>query len=523
MRALDTHAIDELGIPGIVLMENAALAVLSAIEERYDDVEDLYIAVVCGPGNNGGDGLALARHLSLRGSDVDVYVIGDPHAYRGDAQTNFRLAEKLDIPVIRLEDGPEGVSLEDYDLIVDAIFGTGAVRAPAGVVLDAISAINESGVPVIAIDLPSGVDASTGDGPGAAVMASLTVALQHAKLGHFLPPGRDYCGDVMVAPISIPTPNDNRFRFDVVLPEDVDVDELLPRRERGAHKGDCGKLLIIAGSRGMSGAARLVALAALRSGVGLVKVACPASVRAEVAAAAPELMTIALPETEHGFIGEQAAEVLKQYLDWPDVIAVGPGLGRDEETALFLSKLFSIYRAFKFVIDADALNLIAEDKLEKQIPPQSILTPHPGEFDRLIAATGTAPFPGGQGGGSSFFSRLSRLRSVADQWGLATVLKGSPTVTQGDGALIVNPTGNPGLATGGTGDVLTGIIAALWAQGLDAGDAAWVGAFLHGRSADIAVETLGEASLVATDVIRFLPAALRSVGEPESDPHEHSA
>jgi NAD(P)H-hydrate epimerase len=350
-----------------------------------------------------------------------------------------------------------------------------------------------------------------------------------------------------VAPISIPdlSPDPAGIDHDFLLPQDHDIAELLPARPRDSHKGDYGKLLIVTGSRGMSGAARLVATAALRSGVGLVRVACPESIRAEVAAGVPEAVTIGLPETQSGGIADSAIEVLKTYLDWPDVIAVGPGLKTEEETALFLKHLFSIFRATPFVIDADALNLIAAAELDKHIPPDSILTPHPGEFARItqtfrsaslatpLSRTGSSALAesslpsvhGGAGGGefvlhpSSFYASITTLGDYSASRNLTVVLKGSPTVSSGAGQMIINPTGNPGLASGGTGDVLTGIISALWAQGLTALDAAWVGSYLHGRAADIAVESIGEISLVATDVIRHLPAAIKSVF-PEEHLHE---
>ncbi len=514
MRSLDANAIDDVGIPGIVLMENAALAVLQVMEERYEDMEDRRIAVVCGPGNNGGDGYALARQLHLRGAEVDIYATGDPARLEGDARVNFVLTSKLGIPLFRTDQSREGFSLEEYDLIVDAIFGTGTIRAPEGAAKDAIDAINESGAPVIAIDLPSGVDGSTGHTPGVATHATVTVGLEHAKLGHFFPPGRDHCGDVIISPISIPELPPDRLEFQYFSPLDEDVEEALPVRSRDAHKGDCGRLMIVAGSRGMSGAARLVAQSAYRSGVGLVKVACPESIRAEIAAGVPEATTIGLPETTNGTISEGAIELLKSWMDWPGAFAVGPGLGRDEETGVFLQALFSLFRSFRMVIDADALNLIADHELFEHIPAQSVLTPHPGEFSRLMQSDSSLSGPNSHG---QFAERVKAARTLAAQWQTTLVLKGSPTVTIGEGPVIVNPTGNAGLATGGTGDVLTGIIAGLIGQGVDLFDAAWSGCFLHGRSADLATHELGETSLIATDVIRFLPLAIRSL----SDEQEH--
>ncbi len=511
MRALDRNAIETIGIPGIVLMENAALAVLGTIEDHYDDIADLTVAVLCGPGNNGGDGFALARHLHLGGADVDVILLADPATLKGDALTNFRLLEALGVTVVEWDDE---LMLDEYDLLVDAIFGTGSFRAPEGVFADAIQAMNDAQVPVIAIDIPSGVDASTGCVPGEAVQATETVTLQCAKVGLLLPPGREYVGDLIIAPISIPETDDVVEQAAFLLPEQADVAEEFPPRPGDAHKGDFGNLLVIAGSRGMSGAARMVATAALRSGVGLVKVACPEIIRPEVAAQIPEVMTIGLPFTENGTIAASAIEILRPLLAWADAVAIGPGLGTDDETGRFLAALFSA-ADLSLIIDADALNLIAAHRLIKQLPPGAVLTPHPGEFQRLLVSV--------NGGQKELdpFARAEAAREFARSYHVTLHLKGAPSITfNPEGLGIVNPTGNPGLATAGSGDVLTGIIASLRAQGFDGADAAWMGAYLHGLAADLAAEQMGEVSLVAGDVIRYLPAAFRALqAEKESDDH----
>ncbi len=513
MRALDRNAIETIGIPGIVLMENAARAVLDAIEDHYDNVAELTVAVLCGPGNNGGDGFALARHLHLGGADVDVILLTDPAKLKGDALTNYRLLEALGVTVVEWDDE---LMLDEYDLLVDAIFGTGSFRAPEGIFADAIRAMNEAQVPVMAIDLPSGVDASTGRAPGEAVEATETVTLQCAKVGLLLPPGRDFVGDLIVAPISIPETDEIVDQAAFLLPEQDDVAEEFPPRPRAAHKGDFGNLLVIAGSRGMSGAARLVATAALRSGVGLVKVACPELIRSEVAAQIPEIMTIGLPFTEDGAIAASAVETLSPFLAWADVIAVGPGLGTHDETGRFLAALFSATK-LPLVMDADALNLIAAHHLMKQLPPGTVLTPHPGEFQRLLASLK------GEQKELDPFARAEAAREFAQTHRVTLHLKGAPSITfDPEGRGVVNPTGNPGLATAGSGDVLTGMIAGLRAQGFDGPDAAWMGAYLHGLSADLAVEQMGEVSLVAGDVIRYLPAAFRALHEVEAESHDHS-
>ena len=520
MRALDRNAIETLGIPGMVLMENAARSVLEAIEDRYEDVRGLAVAILCGPGNNGGAGFALARHLHLRGAEVDVILLSDPAKLKGDALANYELAEAVGVQML---DWNDELDLDDYELLIDAIFGTGTDRAPDGAFAAAIQRMNESEAAVIAIDIPSGVDASTGRVPGEAVLATTTVTLQCAKVGLLLPPGRDFAGDVIVAPISIPETDDVLEQASFLLPELSDVAEEFPPRPSDAHKGDFGNLLVIAGSRGMSGAARLVAISALRSGVGLVKVACPEIIRAEVAAQIPEIMTIGLPSTPEGNIAANALESLQPFFEWANAIAIGPGLGTHSDTGSFLTALFSS-TDLPFVIDADALNLISAHHLISKLPEGALLTPHPGEFARLLESDSSIKAPHGSApSNSDFYARVESARALAKAHRLVLHMKGAPSVTFGAaGRAIINSTGNPGLATAGSGDVLTGIIASLRAQGFGALDAAWIGAYLHGLAADLAVAEMGEVSLVATDVIRYLPAAFQALHH-DHEEHAHDS
>ena len=505
MRELDSNAINEIGIPGIVLMENAALAVIDVIDERFGEIEWMTVAIICGPGNNAGDGFAIARQLHLRGADVDVFLMSDPAKLQGDALTNYKLLEPLDVTAFFVENADE-LDLSEYDLLVDAIFGTGSTRAPEGIYYGAIRAINDSPSNVIAVDCPSGVDASTGSTPGEAVWADVTVTFQHAKVGLLLPPGKEFAGDVVIAPISVPPHADVLEQIRFGLPEDEDIADLLPPRALDAHKGDFGKLLIVAGSRGMSGAVRLSALAALRMGVGLVKVAVPESIRSEVATFIPEIMTIGLRETSQGTIASQAIEQLREFIDWADAVAVGPGMNQDAETAKFLKALFPLTE--RLIVDADGLNLIAAHDLFSELPVGAVLTPHPGEFARLCGKHH-----------ESFIERVDAAGKFASEHEVVLLLKGAPTLTfSKQDATVVNTTGNPGLATGGSGDVLTGMIGALLAQKLDGQSAAFAAAFIHGRAADIAVEDIGEAALISGDIIDYLPDALFSLQES----HDHT-
>ncbi|MBK6910300.1 MAG: NAD(P)H-hydrate dehydratase [bacterium] len=494
MRAFDGRAISEFGIPGPVLMENAALQALAVIEQEYGDVELLSVAVLCGPGNNGGDGFALARQLFLRGCDVDIWLFSDPQALAGDAKTNYEIARKLAISILTPA-GDEDLDFGEYDLIVDALLGTGLTRAPEGLMASVIELLNETDLAVIALDIPSGVDGGTGATLGHGLDATHTVTFQCGKPGLYLYPGRKHAGQVHVVPISLPLSVDDLLKADYYVPEHEDVASLFPNRPLDAHKGSFGRLLVVAGSRGLSGAARLCGAAALRSGVGLVTMAIPESTRSDVARQ-PELMTIPLPETAGGCLSAAGWSALEPYLAWADAIAVGPGLGKASETVELLEKLLATTKPL--VIDADGLNLIAAHKLQAQLPRGTVLTPHPGELERLVGR-----------GLPTDAQRIAAARELAQSRQVTVLVKGatSATVTP-DGKVYLNVTGNPGLASGGSGDVLTGIIGALLAQGAPAGAAAWGGAYLHGLAADVAADVLGEVAMLPSDVITYLPSAI---------------
>ncbi|MCC6477180.1 NAD(P)H-hydrate dehydratase [bacterium] len=505
MRRVDAEAITKLGIPGMVLMENAALAVVERILPESGELEDLLVAVVCGPGNTGGAGFAIARQLYLRGCDVDVFLLGEPAKLKGDALTNYRICVALEMPIEEIRVAEE-LDFSEHDLVIDAIFGTGPSREISGLTAEVIEALNQTPATVISVDVPSGVDASTGEVDSVAVWADYTVTFQYGKPGLYLPPGRDYAGEVEIAPISLPAEMEKLQLSPWRLPDDEDVWSVIPSRPRGSHKGYFGKLLIVAGSRGMSGAARLCAQAALRTGAGLVTLAVPETIRPE-AAQSPELMTVGLPETSSGCFKAESYEALKSYVEWADVIAVGPGMGQDKATAAFLKLLLAAGKPI--VIDADALNLISAHKLHDLIPRESILTPHPGEFSRLTGQTSV-----------SSYERIETASRFAESRALTIVLKDAPSVcVTPDGEFFINPTGNAGLAKGGSGDVLTGVIAALRAQHVGMVEAAWAGVYLHGRAADLAVERIEPAALTARDVISHLSAAIASLRE---RPHDHS-
>lgn len=508
MRQADRHTIEEIGLPGIVLMENAGAAVARAIRERVGAARRL--AVLCGKGNNGGDGFAAARRLL----DLEpvAYLFGSTADARGDARQQRAAYEGSGGSVVEVHDEAGWARLRPKafaaDLIVDALLGTGLNEAPSGLMAAVIADLETLGgsPPVVAIDLPSGVSSDGGELPGSAVRASLTVALAAPKHGHVLPPACDRVGELRIADIGIP-----RSVLDAVagsrfgLLEDADAVLAFPARPAGAHKGDFGHVLVIAGSLGKSGAAILTALGALRAGAGLVTVATPVPAQALVAAGRPELMTEPLTVDGGGGLDREAVERAVALARARDVVVLGPGLGQAGGTLEFV-RSFAQQCPVPLVLDADGLNALAAGQgggvsaLHRDAA--TILTPHPGEMARLA----------GSSSGEVQQARLTMARALASRSGAFVVLKGQGTIVASpDGRAAVNPTGNPGMATGGTGDVLAGVIGALLARRCPAWLAATAGAFVHGRAGDCAAARFGQESLLAGDLADALPDAIRSL------------
>lgn len=506
MRELDRRTIEEIGLPGVVLMENAGRGVAELLDRRFAALHPGTVLVLAGKGNNGGDGFVVARHLLNRGWRVRTMVLAERAQVAGDAAVNLDAlsraggevafapdAERL-LPLLRLVD--------DVRLAVDALFGTGLAADVAGPAAAAIDWLNASGLPVVAVDLPSGVDASTGRVLGRAVQAEVTVTFAAAKLGHVLYPGATLAGELVVVDIGIPASLLEQTGDDHLLIDAEAAVPLLPPRPVTGHKGTFGHLLAVAGSTGKSGAAALAADGGVRSGAGLVTVACPASVQPVLAVKMTEAMTAPLPEVG-GALSLQALEELRALWAGKDALALGPGLGLAEETMVLVRRLVREC-PLPLVLDADGLNALAghaEILRERQGPP-AVLTPHPGEMARLTGMT-VAEVEA---------DRLGAAREFARSYGVVLVLKGARTVTAlPDGRVRVNGSGNPGLASGGMGDVLTGLLGGLLAQGLAPGDAAVLGVYLHGRAADRLARILGTAGLTAGDLLREIPAARREL------------
>jgi hydroxyethylthiazole kinase-like uncharacterized protein yjeF len=498
MREADRRTIDDIGIPSLVLMENAGRQTVAAMEAVHSDLSERQVAVLCGRGNNGGDGFVVARTLAQRGVDVSVFLLGRVADVRGDARTNLEILGRLGITVVEVADSQAWElhfsEVSDCTLIVDAIFGTGLNAPVSGLIESVVADVNASGIPIVAIDLPSGLSADSPELIGPSIEAGLTVTLAAPKLPLVLPPAETRAGDIVIADIGIPgevLESVEGPRVDLLTRGSMR--ELITPRAADSHKGDYGRVLIVAGSLGKTGAAHLSGIGALRSGAGLVTIATPASCQRVIAAMAPEYMTEALSETADGI----DVEGVDRVLEWArDVVAVGPGLGAAASTREFVRQL--VDRAtMPMVIDADGLNAFAgdPDRLAGREGRDVIITPHPGEMGRLV----------GMSTDEVQSSRLEVARNFAVAHHVYVVLKGHRTlIATPDEKVFINPTGNPGMATGGTGDVLTGMIAAWLAQLLDAEAACKLAVYLHGMAGDLAEADEGEVAMTAADVAGHL-------------------
>jgi NAD(P)H-hydrate epimerase len=505
MRQADRRTIEDIGIPAIVLMENAGREVVAAIEASFGELLDRQVAVLCGRGNNGGDGFVVARMLLERGVQAVVFLIGKTADVRGEARANLDVLRQLGHNVVEIADSQawelHASEVTRSALIVDAIFGTGVSAPLYGLVETIVADVNESGVPIVSIDLPSGLSADSSEPIGRSIEATVTVTLAALKLPLVLPPAETRAGDLVVVDIGIPD-----AVIDAVDGPRVEwlarsaVRDLVHPRARNGHKGDYGHVLIVAGSRGKTGAAHLAAFGALKSGAGLVTVATAAGCQDVVAALAPEYMTESIAESNDGL---DPGDVDRLLGGGYDVVAIGPGLGRGASTKEFVRR-FVERASIPVVVDADGLYAFggALDRLKAGAGKVVIVTPHPGEMARLLGSSADEVQK----------HRLEAARRFAGAQRVYVVLKGHRTlVATPDQHVFINPTGNPGLATGGTGDVLTGAIAAWLGQLLDAEAACNLAVYLHGLAGDLAAADEGEVAMTAGDVVTHLGDALLTV------------
>jgi hydroxyethylthiazole kinase-like uncharacterized protein yjeF len=486
------------GITVARLMEAAGRAVALWCRRLAGGTYGRRVVVLAGRGNNAGDGFVAARYLAQWGALAEVWLLAPPEGLRGEPRENLEKLAEVGVPLRRYAPEPFRAALARADLAVDAVFGTGLKGPPAGEVAEAISLLNSSGTRVVAVDVPSGVDADTGAVPGAAVQATLTVSLACLKPGLVIYPGAAYAGRVEVEDIGIPQ---DLLVSDLALVEEDDVRRVVGTRRPEMHKGEAGRVLVVAGSPGFTGAAAMTSEAALRTGAGLVTLAVAESLNPVLEVKLTEAMTWPLPDRQGRLGPEALAEILPRVGEF-DVLALGPGLGRWEGTKELVLGLLE-KAPLPAVVDADALNLLAEAGGARYRPWPTVYTPHPGEFSRLVGR----PVPEVQA------DRVGWARRAAAAWGGVVVLKGARTVVAApDGRAAVNPTGNPGMASGGTGDVLTGAIAALLARGIGPFEAAWAGAYLHGLAGDLAYQVLAPAPVPATLLLDSLGPALARIG-----------
>lgn len=504
MREMDRRTTEEFGLPGIVLMENAGRAVAEAAWDLLPD-DGGRVLVIAGKGNNGGDGFVAARHLSGRGVEVAVLLLCRMDDLKGDAATNCHYAHKIGLTIIEQPDDETLVgAMELADVIIDAILGTGLSGEVQGRAREVIDMMEYAVAPIIAVDIPSGIDADTGEVLGAAVEAQVTVTFARAKTGQVQYPGKAHVGDLRVVDIGLPPEMLDDPAIAVYLTEASDCQLRLPYRAPDAHKGEAGRVLVIGGSPGLTGAPAMTGYAAGRAGAGLITVAVPAPVLPLVAAHRPEIMTLPLPAGEGDTLSLEALDTLLEWTERMDAVALGPGLSQRGGVARLVEALTEQVNA-PLILDADALNALAPDLtiLRRRQTP-TILTPHPGELSRLL----DRPVAEIQA------DRLHYAATTAQDLGCVVVLKGAGTViADPEGELWVNPCSNPGMASGGMGDVLTGVIAALVAGGAEALSAAVAGVFLHGLAGDLAAEQLGPRGFLALEVADRLPTAYKRLWE----------
>ncbi len=509
MRLIDKETIENRGIPGPELMENAGRGIAEGIRDNIlGDTEGRKLAVICGKGNNGGDGFVVARYLHQWGCEVEIYYPAPDEKLSEDARLNFIKVKELGIPLHAIKEKNQLPARLDTECIIDAVFGTGFSGSPRGLLGDFIEYINAQELPVIAVDCPSGLNVDTGQHEGAGVRAMYSFPLASPKIGMYYSPGRELCGLVETVPIGVP--DDVYAQFDIrenlITPELVE--SLLPERKPDGHKGTFGKLFMVAGSMGLTGAACLASLASARAGLGLVTLGCPRSLNPILETKLTEVMTYPLPEVgDKGVLSKRALGEIKKEIAIRDAVIIGPGIGRHHETFELVHRLVGSLEK-PAIIDADGLNAFEKDRTELEGEhPTLVLTPHPGEFRRLI----DKDLP------SDLYELYDLVRNYSRKYNAVIVLKGSPTVVVNiDGQLYLNPTGNNGMGTGGTGDVLSGIIGSFLAQGMAPSEAAICAVYIHGLAGDLAAAELGYRSMIAGDLIDYLSEAFALL-EPERD------
>ncbi len=504
MQQMDKTTIEGFKIPGTILMENAGRGVYEIIIKEFKNNLFPYVLIVAGPGNNGGDGFVIARHLHVNGIKTKTILLSPKENFKGDAKINLDILLNLGLDVKEIlseEDiNKHKTDLVHAGLIVDAIFGTGLKRELEGRFALIVDEINRAKAPVIAVDIPSGLSADTGKVLGTCVRADITATMALPKIGQLIYPGLDYVGKLKVVDISMPKEAIDKFDAFSFLLDESYIKSLISKREPEAHKGSTGHLAILAGSKGKAGAAELVCRGALRSGAGLVTLISCSSIWPIMMEKLKEAMTFGIDATDDGEVSEKELPKIFEFIKDKKCLAIGPGMGLSE-SARNVARTLCKEAKIPVVIDADAITAIGQDlDIVKKAPVPRVLTPHPGEAARLLGCTSK----------DIQQNRIEAAKEIAFKTDSIVVLKGARTIVSAPSkTFAINPTGNPGMATGGMGDILTGIIAGFVTQGLSCWQAACLGVYIHGKAGDILSSSKGQVGYLASEVADELPKVLR--------------
>ena len=506
MRDMDRLAIESHGIPGLVLMESAGKGAARVLLAQFADHLKAGVGIICGKGNNGGDGFVMARYLADHRIRVTVYLLAKTSMVKGDAAANLNRLAPLDIPVIEVPDenafSKAISSLDQHGLLVDAILGTGLSADVKGFFKTVIDYMNQRPTPIFAVDVPSGLNSDTGQPCGACIRAQATATFALPKIGHFSYPGAEYTGKLEIIDIGIPEAVVQSVKPKQQLLTAEQIRHRLRPRSADTHKGRTGHLLVVAGSVGKTGAAALAAGSAMRCGAGLVTLSIAESLHSIAETLVLEVMTAPLTESRCGVLGDAAVDDIKKLISGKACLAIGPGIGQAPETRRLIQKIITQIE-IPVVIDADGLNnLTGQTQLLKNLKAPAVLTPHPGEMARLIDATPA----------EVQHNRLKCARDFATNFKVHVVLKGAATViAHPDGKAYINPTGNSGMASGGMGDVLTGVLAGFITQGFSPEEAAHAAVYLHGAAADTLAKTIGPFGYLAGEVMNAIPGEIKKL------------
>lgn len=500
MKAADEFAIRQMGIPSLLLMENAGKSVVDVLHSRIKNLSKKSVCIFCGKGNNAGDGFAVARLLRELGVHVKVVMVESGAAMSRDAKANFERLDRSSVESFEQFKGRENVH---SGIIIDAMFGTSFSGELKGSYREAVRWCNNQKSTRVAIDIPSGLNGENGDVVTEAFRADLTVTFSNPKIGFYHYTAKDFTGEVMVTEIGLPSEAIEKNSGNIFLVERSDIQTMLPKRRSNTHKHSVGKVFILAGSKGMVGAALLVSQSAMRSGAGQVILGIPESEYGIIAKRTMEVMPLPLAATTSGTLSLAAQGDIEKKIQWATVVVIGCGMSQHPETGELIRQV--IAEAEKpLIVDADGLNALASDMsiLKKRKSKNVILTPHFGEFSRLTGLPSE----------TIETKKFDLAAEFALEYNVTLILKGGPTlIATCGGNIFVNPTGNPGMSTAGTGDVLTGIIASMFGQGLSTESAGAAGVFIHGAAGDMAASKKGEMGMIASDLIRYLPATIRQL------------